>query len=114
MTFVQYNTFVATGLIACSGLAVEDVAHFVAAFKMTEGNTHQKLVAAMKHTYVAIILGSLSTFLALIPLAFHYMDFVLLYQFLMFVVLVFFGCINGTVFLPAMMATFGMLTERPK
>jgi len=114
MMFVQYNTFVATGLIACSGLAVEDVAHFVAAFQMTKGNTHQKLTAAMKHTFAAIILGSVSTFFSILPLAFHYMEFVLLYQLVMFVVLVFFGCINGTIFLPAIMATFGMLTEKPK
>merc|ERR1712008_580985 len=42
MTFVQYNTFVATGLIACSGLAVEDVAHFVAAFNVTQGDTQKR------------------------------------------------------------------------
>merc|ERR1711881_178824 len=71
MLIVQYNMFVATGLIACSGLAIEDVAHFVAAFKLTKGSTEHRIATAMKHTYVAIILGSISTFLALIPLGFH-------------------------------------------
>jgi len=55
MTFVKYNTFVATGLIACSGLVVEDVAHFVAAFNLTQGSTEKKIATAMKHTFVAII-----------------------------------------------------------
>jgi len=113
MTFVQYNTFVATGLIACSGLAVEDVAHFVAAFNLTEGNTEKKIATAMKHTFVAIILGSLSTFFSLLPLAWHYMDFVILYQFTMFIVLVVIGLTSGTVFLPAVMATYGLCREDP-
>jgi hypothetical protein len=112
MTFVQYNTFVATGLIACSGLAVEDVAHFVAAFNVTKGDTQKKLATAMKHTFVAIILGSLSTFFSLLPLAFHYMDFIVLYQFAMFVILVVIGLTTGTVFLPAVMATYGLCREK--
>merc|ERR1712217_277116 len=93
MILVQYNSFVVTGLIAASGLAIEDVAHFVAAFTLTEGSTNQKLVTAMKHTFVAIILGSASTFVALLPLSLHYMEFV---------------------FFHAIMATFGVLTEKPK
>merc|ERR1719456_1501755 len=103
MCIVQYNVFVATGLIACSGIAIEDVAHFVAAFRLTEGNTQHKIATAMTHTYVAIILGSVSTFLALCPLAFHWMDFIILYQFMMFMVLVVLGCLNGTLFLPALL-----------
>jgi len=112
MTFVQYNTFVATGLVACSGLAVEDVAHFVAAFNLTQGSTQKKIAEAMKHTFVAIILGSMSTFFALLPLAFHYMDFIVIYQFVMFIVLVIIGVLSGTVFLPAVMATYGVCTEK--
>jgi len=112
MTFVQYNTFVATGLIACSGLAVEDVAHFVAAFNLTQGSTEKKIATAMKHTFVAIILGSLSTFFSLLPLAFHYMDFIVLYQFAMFIILVIIGLSSGTVFLPAVMATYGLCREK--
>jgi hypothetical protein len=66
----------------------------------------------MKHTFVAIILGSLSTFFSLLPLAFHYMDFIVLYQFAMFVILVVIGLTTGTVFLPAVMATYGLCREK--
>merc|ERR1712008_14468 len=111
MTFVQDNTFVATGLIACSGVAVGDVAHFVAAVNVTQGDTPKKIAVAMEHTFVAIILGSLSTF-SLLPLAFHYMDFIVLYQFAMFVILVVIGLTTGTVFLPAVMATYGLCREK--
>merc|ERR1719159_358622 len=106
MTFVQFNVFVATLLIACSGIAIEDVAHFVAAFRLTEGSVQHRLGTAMTHTFVAIILGSFSTFFALLPLAMHYMDFIILYQFVMFIMLVIIGCVNGTVFLPALVSTF--------
>ena len=111
MMAVQYNVFVATGLIACSGIAIEDVAHFVASFPLTKGNTQYRLAMAMKHTFVAIILGSISTFLALLPLAFHWMDFIVLYQFFMFVVLVILGCVNGTILMPAMLAMVGAAGE---
>lgn len=111
MTFVQYNTFVATGLIACSGIAIEFCAHVAASFSLTKGTTEERIGAAMKHTFMAIILGSLSTLLAICPLAFHWMDFIILYQFLMFALLVVVGMINGMVFLPAMLAMVGSLTE---
>jgi len=66
----------------------------------------------MKHTLVAIILGSLSTFFSLLPLAFHYINFIVLYQFAMFIVLVIIGLSSGTVFLPAVMATYGLCREK--
>merc|ERR1719197_1488881 len=109
MTQVQFNVFVATGLIACSGIAIEDVAHFVASFKLTQGTTQHRLSTAMTHTFVAIILGSVSTFLALFPLAFHWMDFIIYYQFMLFIVLVILGCVNGTMFLPPILSTVGLL-----
>jgi len=112
MSIAQYNVFVVTGLIACSGIAVEDVAHFIAAFRQTKGTTQQKIATAMAHTYVAIILGSLSTLISLFPLLFHYMDFVRFYQFGMFMTLVFVGLLHGTLFLPALLATWGAFTEK--
>merc|ERR1719197_1116704 len=107
MTMVKFNFFVATGLIAASGIAIEFCAHFVAAFSLGQGNVEERLGSAMHHMFMAIILGSFSTLFAIVPLAFHWMEFLILYQCVMYCLLCLVGMLNGLVFLPAMVALLG-------
>merc|ERR1712008_338539 len=75
----------------------------VAAFNLTQADTPKQ---------IAMVWGSLSFLFSLLPFAFHYMDFIVLYQFAMFVIRVIIGLTTGTVFLLAFMATYGLCIEK--
>merc|ERR550537_362454 len=65
----------------------------------------------MRHTFMATVLGSLSTMFAIIPMAFHPIEFVVKYQFSPFAISVWIGLINGLVFLPGFLALAGKVGE---
>jgi len=111
MLFLKFNVLIAAGLLACAGMSVEFSAHVVAAFSLEEGTVVERLAVAMKHTYMAIILGSVSTLIGVIPLAFHPVPFIVKYQFTPFSLAVVFGTINGLFVLPAFLVFAGKLGE---
>merc|ERR1712217_957955 len=56
MRFLRFNIFMASILLAAAGVAVEDVAHSVAHFIMTQGSPN-RISFAMSATFPAIIQG---------------------------------------------------------
>merc|ERR1712107_12674 len=75
MRVVQFNIFMASVLLAATGIAVEDVAHSIAYYVVSRGSVSQRLAKSMSMTFPAIIQGSISTMLSILPLAFHPIPF---------------------------------------
>merc|ERR1712228_19301 len=66
----------------------------------------------MKETYPAIIQGSVSTVLGLLPLIFSHIPFIRQYIFMPFAILVLVGMFDGMVLLPGLLALSARLCSR--
>jgi len=110
MRILQFNMFMGAILLAAMGIAVEDVVHSVAYFVAARGSVAARLSSAMSATFPAIIQGSLSSMLSLLPLGFHPIEFYQLYYFIPFELICVFGLLNGLFFTPTMLALMGTLT----
>jgi hypothetical protein len=108
---LDWNIFTSWTLLAAVAIAIEDVAHTVTFFLAAHGSGEEKLAAAMKDAFIAIIEGSISTLVSIIPMAFHPAPFFLIYFVLPMSTLVVVGIINGVVFVPAILITINMIKE---
>jgi hypothetical protein len=106
MTFLKFNTFVVMSLLAGAGISLEFTAHVASAFVLSTGSPEQRLADMMKETYPAIILGSLSTLLGILPLAFSPIPFIIQYIFWPFTLVVLIGMLDGLILLPGILALF--------
>jgi hypothetical protein len=66
----------------------------------------------MKETYPAIIQGSVSTLLGVLPLIFSHIPFIRQYIFMPFAILVLVGMFDGMVLLPGLLALSARLCSR--
>merc|ERR1711972_444722 len=98
-------------LLAAAGIAVEDVAHTVAHFILSNGSAKYRISAAMSATFPAIIQGSISTMLSILPMAFHPIEFYLKYFFFPFQMVCICGLINGLLFTPTSLIMLALLTR---
>merc|ERR1712217_695333 len=110
MRFLRFNIFMASILLAAAGVAVEDVAHSVAHFIMTQGSPN-RISFAMSATFPAIIQGSISTMLSILPMAFHSVPFFLKYYFFPFQMVCFCGLINCIIFTPTTLMLIAFLAS---
>lgn len=108
MRLLKFNMFMGSALLAALGIGVEDVAHSVAHFVTARGSVAQRLSSAMSATFPAIIQGSLSSMLSILPLAFHPVEFYQMYYFTPFMLIIFFGLLNGLFCTPTMLALMSM------
>jgi len=102
--FMNFNIFVAAISLMGLALSVEFTAHFAAAFSLGSGSPRERLGEAMTHTFPAIVEGSVSTLLSVIPLAFHPALFMVKYLFGIISLVVLVGLVNGLLFMPALLA----------
>jgi hypothetical protein len=100
---VDWNMFTSSVVMASVALAVEDVAHTVCFFLAAQGSKEEKIADAMKDAFIAIIEGSISTVISILPMAFHEVPFFKIYYVLPMTILVFTGVGNGCVFVPAIL-----------
>eukprot|EP00747_Dinoflagellata_sp_TGD_P151664 gnl/TRDRNA2_/TRDRNA2_177224_c4_seq2.p1 gnl/TRDRNA2_/TRDRNA2_177224_c4~~gnl/TRDRNA2_/TRDRNA2_177224_c4_seq2.p1 ORF type:complete len:166 (+),score=37.69 gnl/TRDRNA2_/TRDRNA2_177224_c4_seq2:44-499(+) len=89
------------------GLAVDFVVHVVTNFELSHGTKRERLSEAVQSTFPAVLLGGLSTFISLVPMAFSQLPFMRLYFFALFATVTGLGLVNGLVVLPAMLGLFG-------
>jgi len=108
MLFLQYNMFIAAALLASAGIAVEFTAHLVAAFYLEDSHLPvvERLGESLAKTSPAVIQGSVSTFLGILPLAFSPVPFIGKYMFAPFAITAGLGLLNGLVVLPSLLAVF--------
>jgi len=110
---ISYQTLACTSLLISIGIAVEFVAHPVAAYEMATGTRNERLAQAMHQTAVPVLEGAFSSFLGFVFLAMSDFDFVIKYFLRIFFSIVVFGVINGLVFLPAILGIFGSDKAHP-
>merc|ERR1711972_235624 len=110
MTFLKFNTFVVMSLLAGAGISLEFTAHVASGFVLATGSPEKRLAIMMKETYPAIILGSASTILGVLPLAFSPIPFIIKYIMWPFVIIVLVGMFDGLVLLPGILAFFAYLS----
>jgi len=109
---VDFNIFMAVALLAAAGIAVEDVAHLVSFFVNAKGTPTERLGFAMRATFAAILQGSLSTLLNILPMGWHDVPFYRDYFCVPFTTIVFVGLVNGLFFTPGMLAFTSYVASR--
>merc|ERR1712194_487893 len=72
----------------------------------------QHVGLAMRNCFPAVLEGSLSTFISVIPMAFHSVPFFRRYSFLCVSVMVAIGMLNGFVIMPAVISLLGNLRNK--
>jgi len=104
--FMNFNIFVAALVLFGLGMAVEFTAHFAMAFNSQTGNDDhtERLGLAMAHTFPAVLEGSFSTLVSIIPLAFASNMFTVKYMFGVIALVVVIGLVNGLFIMPGLMA----------
>lgn len=111
MRFLYFNIFMASILLAAAGIAVEDVAHSISHFISSHGSPTHRISGAMCATFPAIIQGSMSTMLSILPMAFHPIPFYLKYFFFPFMMVCVCGLLNGLFFTPTSLMLLAFLTR---
>jgi hypothetical protein len=102
--FLRFSFMVSIPILIAVGISVEFTAHFTAYFVDAEGTLVERLTASMKIAYPPVVLGAITTFGALFPMAFASLPFLVKYFFATFAIVVFVGLFNTLVVLPAMLA----------
>jgi len=111
--FMSFNFYVASISLLGLGLSVEFTAHLAAAFSMGSGSSpSERLSDAMAHTFPAIMEGSISTLLSVLPLAFRKELFIVKYLFGIISLVVAVGLLNGVVFMPGILSLVSQLCPR--
>merc|ERR1711920_373623 len=100
------------GVLAGAGISIEFTAHIASSFVLAEGSPERRLAHMMKETYPAIIQGSVSTVLGLLPLTFSRIPFIRQYIVMPFAILVLVGMFDGMVLLPGLLALPAHLCSR--
>jgi len=112
MMLLKFNSFVVSSVLAGAGISIEFTAHIASSFVLAEGSPERRLAHMMKETYPAIIQGSVSTVLGLLPLIFSHIPFIRQYIFMPFAILVLVGMFDGMVLLPGLLALSARLCSR--
>jgi hypothetical protein len=109
--FMSFNVFVAAVCLMGMGLSVEFTVHLAAAYSLSRGPRAERLGAAMAHTFPALVEGSLSTLLSILPMAFHPVPFVMKYLFGILALVIAAGVINGLLIMPGLIGLMSPLYD---
>jgi hypothetical protein len=105
---IKFSAIPAVTLIMSIGMAVQFVAHIVLCFLVERGvDRDARMVHAMQQMLIPVSQGGLSTFFSIVILGFSEFQFVQLYFFGVFVMVVVVGLLNGLVLLPVVLSLVG-------
>merc|ERR1711865_198070 len=104
---IKLSALPAVSLIMAVGVGVEFTAHIILAFLLAEGTRADRMEAALDHMFVPTIDGTVSTILGIIMLAFSDFEFIVKYYFMVYLLIVVLGCINGLILLPTLLCIAG-------
>ncbi|CEF68755.1 Protein patched homolog 1 [Strongyloides ratti] len=108
---IKLNPVSAVTLITAVGIGVEFTAHVVLAFLTSLGTRNDRMVSCMRHMFIPVMHGALSTLLGIIMLAFSEFEFVVKYFFVVLTALILIGIFNGLAMLPVMLYYIGPPSE---
>jgi len=100
--YLKFNPFIVSTCVAAAGLSVEFVSHTIAVFMIGGPGKSgpEKLLEAMKETFLPLVHGTSSTVLALMPMVLSDIPFLTKYFFITLQIVTFLGMLHGFVFLP--------------
>ena len=104
---IKLSAIPAVSLIMCVGVGVEFTAHITLSFMLSQGSKDDRVGHALDHMFTPTIDGTISTALGIMMLGASEFEFVRKYFFVVYIVIVAVGCINGIVFLPVILSLFG-------
>ncbi|KAL1500507.1 hypothetical protein AB1Y20_013164 [Prymnesium parvum] len=107
VTSLKYQSLVAVSMLSSLGISVEFIVHPIAAFEFAEGSRNERLAEAMRRTAVPVLWGGISSFLGVIMMAFSEFQYVVKYFFIIYVLIIGFGLLNGLVVLPCVLGIVG-------
>lgn len=104
---IKLNAFSLVNLVIACGLAVEFTAHISHVFLMAKGSKNERMEFALMEMMAPMFNGMLSSFLAVIALAFAEFPFFRLYYFGMFSFMIIIAFLEGMIFLPVVLSLVG-------
>jgi len=104
---ISYQTLAASSLLMSIGIAVEFVAHPIAAFEFATGTRDERLAKAMGRTALPVVQGAFSSFLGFVMIGASDFPFLRKYFFIIFLMICLFGVINGLFFVPGLLGLVG-------
>lgn len=110
---VKINAFSVVNLVMTVGMAVEFTAHISHVFLLAQGNRNQRMGLALEEMMAPMLSGFLSSFFAVIPLAFARFPFFRTYYFGMFSVMLILAFLNGMIFMPVVLSLIGPGARSP-
>jgi len=108
---MSFNVFVAAISLMGMGLSVEFTVHLAAAYSLAQGPRAERLGTAMAHTFPALLEGSFSTFLGILPMAFSPVPFTVKYLFGIIALVVAVGVVNGVLIMPGLIGLMSPLFD---
>jgi len=111
MMLAPFNAFVVSGLVVAAGMSVEFTAHLVAQFSVEEGTAHDRIGRSLSAVSEPILQGTISTFLAILPLVLSPIEFFIKYSFLLTSLTLVVGWVNGQIILPAFLVTIASIED---
>ncbi|KAL1508089.1 hypothetical protein AB1Y20_007682 [Prymnesium parvum] len=108
VTGLQYQSLVAISMLMSLGITVEFIVHPVAAFEFAHGTRNERVAEAMRQTAIPVLWGGISSFLGVLMMAFSDFEYVVKYFFIIYLLIISFGLINGLIVLPSVLGLFGV------
>jgi len=105
--YLQFNVFVCVSLLLASGISVEFTVHIITAFEHQVGTVSERVAKALETTLPPVLLGSTTTLICIVPVAFAKVSFLRLYMFSTTAVVMAVGTFNAAIVLPAFLALVG-------
>jgi Niemann-Pick C1 protein len=103
---IQINPVSYIALVMSIGLLVDYIMHILLRYYESSGNRKEKTVETLKTMGSSILIGGISTFLGILPLAFSSSE-IFTTIFLTFLGLVVLGCGHGLILVPVLLSTIG-------
>jgi Niemann-Pick C1 protein len=103
---IQINAVSYIALVMSIGLLVDYIMHVLLRYYESSGNRKEKTVEMLKTMGSSILIGGISTFLGILPLAFSSSE-IFTTIFLTFLGLVVLGCGHGLILVPIILSTIG-------
>ncbi|XP_015587157.1 protein patched isoform X2 [Cephus cinctus] len=111
LTGIRLSAVPAVLLVVSVGIAVHFTVHICLSFVTSIGSRDRRIRLALEHMYAPVIHGALTTFLAVVMLAFSEFEFIVRYFFLVLLCLIGIGLVNGLFFFPILLSLIGPSAE---
>lgn len=104
---LKISAIPAVTIIMSVGVGVEFTAHITLSFINASGTRDERVLAALDHMFIPTVDGGVSTLIGICMLGFTELEFLFKYYFLLYLIVVSLGFINGLFVLPVVLSFAG-------